>query len=80
MGSQSFSENSLRDLTRTIALLNDVQDALRKNSLLEEAQLVSHHVQQLLTPQVETRIEERGIDPVLEEMAREFSAENSAHT
>ncbi|MBN1308264.1 MAG: hypothetical protein JXA18_10130 [Chitinispirillaceae bacterium] len=71
-------KRSSQDLTRTIAFLNEVQDALRKNSYLEEAQLVSHHLQQLVSPQFETRIEECGIEPVLEELAKGFAVESTA--
>ena len=78
MGTHKHSKQVYKDLTRTIALLNDVHDALRKNSYLEEAQLVSNHLEQLTSPQIETRVEEWGIEPVLEEMARGFTVERSS--
>jgi hypothetical protein len=78
MVSRSISKNSSQDLSRTIALLNDVVDALQQNSYLEEADLVSHHLQQLTSPQFETRVEEWGIGPVLEELAQGFSVKSTA--
>ena len=77
MKSHSLSNRSLQDLTRTISLLNDVHDALRENSFFEEARLVSRHLQQLSSPQFESRGEECGIEPVLAELARGFSVEKS---
>ena len=60
------------DLGKTIALLSDMHEALEKNSYLEEARLVSRHLEQLSSPQFETRIEVRGIEQVLEELAQGF--------
>ncbi|MBN1575122.1 MAG: hypothetical protein JW913_01120 [Chitinispirillaceae bacterium] len=78
MEPHTLSKSSSQDLTRTIAFLIDVHDALQENSFIEEARLVSHHLHQLSSPQFETRIEECGIEPVLEELARGFSVENTA--
>jgi hypothetical protein len=78
MESRKRSKKVAQDLTRTIELLSDVHDALQKNSYLEEARLVSHHLEQLTSPHTETRVEERGIEPVLEEMARGFTVEKTA--
>jgi hypothetical protein len=60
------------ELVKTIALLNDMHDALEQNSYIEEARLVSRHLEQLSSPQFETSIASRGIEPVLEEMAQGF--------
>jgi hypothetical protein len=60
------------DLIRTIALLTDVQEALEKKAFIEEARLVSLHLEQLSSPQTESRIAAWGIEPILEEMAQEF--------
>jgi hypothetical protein len=60
------------DLGKTIALLSDIHEALKQNSYLEEARLVSRHLEQLSSPQFETRIEAWGIEPVLEELAQGF--------
>ncbi len=73
MVTQSPSHTS-RDLSGAIALLTDVQQALEENELIEEARIVSNHLQQLTSPHFESQIEEKGIEPVLFEMAQSFSS------
>jgi hypothetical protein len=60
------------NLSRTRALLEEVYDALEKNAHHEEAQVVFCHLRKLSTPQLATRIENQGIEPVLAELAQEF--------
>jgi hypothetical protein len=72
MNSHQTPQKKSPDLIRTIALLTDLQEALEKNAFVEEARLVSLHLEQLSSPQTETRIDEWGIEPILEEMAQEF--------
>ena len=74
MNLPTTTHQSHKDLSKTIALLVDVHDALEENEFLEEARLVSRHLQQLTSPYIESRIEESGIDPVLAEMAESFSS------
>lgn len=74
MNVQFSAHDTSKELGKTISLLIDVHDALEENALVEEARLVSHHLQQLTSPQIESRIEESGIEPVLAEMARSFSS------
>ena len=62
-----------RNLSDTITLLIDIHEALEENELIEEARLVSRHLQQLASPQIESRIEKNGIEPVLAEMAESFA-------
>ena len=73
MSVQCPSHNAARDLSSVIAFLIDVQEALEENDLHEEAQLVSSHLHELSSPDIESVIEKNGIDPVLEEMAASFS-------
>lgn len=74
MNAHFTSHDTSKAISRTIALLIDVHDALEENELIEEARLVSRHLQELTTPQIESRIEESGIEPVLAEMAQSFSS------
>ena len=77
MQSSTSPTSPLQELSRTIALLNDVHDALEQNSYIEEAQLVSRHLQQLTTTQVESRIKVKGIEPVMAELAQGFSVDSN---
>ena len=73
MVTQNLSHTT-RDLSGTIALLIDVHEALEENELIEEARIVSSHLQLLASPHMESQIEENGIEPVLAEMAQSFSS------
>ena len=74
MVSDSIYQNSSTDLTRAITLLNDVVHALEENDFIDEASLVADHLRQLSAPDVQSRILDLGIDPVLSEFAQEFSS------
>lgn len=65
--------NSFIELSRTLSLLHDVCHALEENDHFEEARMVSEHLRHLSAPDMQSRINEDGIDPVLSELAKEFS-------
>ena len=73
MQTECLSDTTAQDLTKTIAFLNDVHDALEQNSFKEEAQIVSYHLQKLSTPDYQSRVEIKGIEPILAELAQVFS-------
>ena len=64
------------DISRTISLLNDLYNALKENDYSEEARVVSNHLQQLLKPDIQLRIQDRGLDPVMSEFAQQFYNES----
>jgi hypothetical protein len=70
---QPFCSNTTSGLGKTLEFLNDLHEALEENSYSEEAGLVSKHIEQLKSPQVESRILLDGITPVLEELSRGFN-------
>ena len=72
MQAECLSDTPTQDLTSTIAFLTDVHNALEQNSFKEEALIVSHHLKKLSTPDYQTRIELKGIEPVLAELAQVF--------
>lgn len=66
------------DLVRALTLLNDVYDALQENEYPDEAVLVSNHLKQLSSPSVQSAVLLNGIDPILNELAKEFVEDSVA--
>ena len=66
------------DLVRALTLLNDVYDALRQNEYPDEAVLVSNHLKQLSSPSIQSTVLLNGIDPILNELAKEFVEDSVA--
>ena len=66
------------DLLRALSLLNDVYDALQENEYSDEAIVVSNHLRQLTSPSVQSAVLVKGIDPILDEFAKEFSEDSIA--
>lgn len=60
------------ELAHAVARLREVCSALRSNACFEEAEIVSAHLEQLSSPEFETRIRNMGVDAVLLELSQVF--------
>ncbi len=72
MNPHPTTHNLTSELARAVARLNDVCIALRSNSCIEEAEIVSAHLEQLSSPEFESRIRDMGIDAILLELSQVF--------
>lgn len=72
MTTNSLCEDVAPGLVQTIEFLNDLQDALNNNSYVDEAHVVSMHLEQLRTPETESRLHSSGMSSIMEELSRSF--------
>lgn len=66
-------ENTTSGIERIVELLNDLYDALEENAYTDEAKVVLHHIEQLKSPQTESRVLLDGINHIMEELSEGFS-------
>lgn len=61
-----------KNIKKALNLLRDIYDALKNNSFEEEAETVKSHIAQLNSEKIRKQIKEKGIEPILYQLAQVF--------